>query len=127
MRSATLLGPALALLAAAGCSAFSSARPTEPAPRRVASSAATLGIPPGHLPPPGQCRIWVQGRPPGHQAPARSCDRIERSAPADSWVLYRPIEDKKVVHVRVLDHRRRGVVVRIRVYDAESGTLVQRG
>jgi len=30
-------------------------------------------IPPGHLPPPGMCRVWHDGVPPGHQPPATSC------------------------------------------------------
>jgi hypothetical protein len=30
-------------------------------------------IPPGHLPPPGLCRVWHDGVPPGHQPPATSC------------------------------------------------------
>jgi hypothetical protein len=30
-------------------------------------------IPPGHMPPPGSCRVWRDGVPPGRQAPAMSC------------------------------------------------------
>jgi hypothetical protein len=127
MRSATVVGPVLAIFAATACSTFSSSPPPQPQPaaRRGPSTAATLGIPPGHLPPPGQCRVWVPGQPPGHQAPARSCARIERTAPAGSWIVYRPSEDKKVVHVRVVDERRPGVVVRLRVYDVKRGTLMR--
>lgn len=90
-------------------------------------SARTLGVPPGHLPPAGRCRIWLPGEPPGHQAPARSCNGVERDAPKGSWILYRPAEDRKVVHVRVIDERRPGVVVQLRVYDARKGTLVRGG
>ncbi len=32
-----------------------------------------LGIPPGHMPPPGSCRIWYPDRPPGHQPPPDPC------------------------------------------------------
>ena len=91
------------------------------------TSAKTLGVPPGHLPPVGQCRVWVPGKPPGHQARARSCSNIEREAPKGSWILYRPAEDRKVVQVREIDERRAGVVVHLRVYDAEKGTLVRGG
>src|SRR5687767_7548713 len=49
-----------------------------------------LGIPPGHLPPPGECRIWYPGRPPAHQPPPLSCADAGVRAPAGSWVLYRP-------------------------------------
>jgi hypothetical protein len=30
-------------------------------------------IPPGHLPPPGECRVWLPGLPPGHQPPPGRC------------------------------------------------------
>ena len=130
MRSATILASVLALLGATGCSSFHSNDPApKPAPavHRGPSTAARLGIPPGHLPPPGMCRVWFPGQPPGHQPRARSCDRIERMAPAGSWIVYRPSEDRKVVHVRVVDDRRPGVVVRLRVYDVQLGTLVREG
>jgi hypothetical protein len=127
MRSIRQLAPALALLSATACSSITSREPSPPAPaaRRGPSPAATLGIPPGHLPSPGMCRVWMPGRPPGHQPKPRSCDRIERTAPAGSWIVSRPTQDKKVVHVRVVDERRPGVVIRLRVYDAQRGTLVR--
>jgi hypothetical protein len=83
-----------------------------------------LRVPPGHYPPPGQCRLWYPGRPPGHQPQPASCRSLERSAPAGSWVLYRPPNDKKVVHARVIDPKRAGVVVVVRVYDVERGTYL---
>jgi hypothetical protein len=127
MRSAINLMPSLALLTATACSAFSAPYSSQPAPAtlRSPSTAATLGIPPGHLPPSGQCRIWVPGEPPGHQPRSRSCVAIERAAPAGSWIVYRPSKDRKVVHVRVVDERRPGVVVHLRVYDIERGTLIR--
>ena len=42
------------------------------------------GVPPGHLPPPGECRVWYPGVPPGHQPPPFKCDdgyRSVRSGP----------------------------------------------
>ena len=129
MRSATLVVPCLLLIGAAGCRATKTSSP-EPAPVRrgpSTTSARMLGVPPGHLPPVGRCRVWLPGQPPGHQAPSRSCSDIEREAPEGSWILYRPAEDRKVVHVRVIDQRRPGVVVHLRVYDAEKGTLVRGG
>jgi len=129
MRLATMVAAAMAILAAAACKPVLSRPPAqpEPAPRRGPSTAATLGIPPGHLPSPGLCRVWVPGKPPGHQAKARSCSNIERSAPAGSWIVERPGKDKKVVHVRVVDERRPGVVVRLRVYEIKGGKLVREG
>ena len=129
MRSIRQLAPALAVLSATACSSITTGGPDRPAPaaRGGPSPAATLGIPPGHLPAPGMCRVWMPGQPPGHQPRARSCERIERSAPAGSWIVSRPARDRKVVHVRVVDQRRPGVVVRLRVYDAQRGTLVREG
>jgi hypothetical protein len=69
----------------------------------------------------------VPGTPPGHQAKARSCAGIERTAPAGSWIVERPGRDKKVVHVRVVDERRPGVVVRMQVYQIRDGKLQRQG
>ena len=41
------------------------------------------GIPPGQLPPAGQCRVWYDGRPPGQQPRATNCDNAERIASRD--------------------------------------------
>ena len=38
-------------------------------------------VPPGHLPPPGQCRIWYPDRPPGHQPPPGSCRKLRHQVP----------------------------------------------
>jgi hypothetical protein len=129
---ALLLGAALI-----GCSGKSIYQPerAEPAPRK--STAATLGIPPGHLPAAGQCRVWMPGKAPGKQARPRGCADIEASAPPGSWIVYGPVagesgkgkgkakgHDKKLVRVRVVDERRAGVIVWIRMFDAASGALV---
>lgn len=34
------------------------------------------GVPKGHYPPPGECRIWYPNRPPGHQPPPVSCNSL---------------------------------------------------
>jgi hypothetical protein len=80
-----------------------------------------LGIPEGQLPAPGECRVWFPGRPPGQQPPPQPCGEAEKSAPAATWVLYRPKDDERVVHARVTDSTKPGVIVRINLYDAESG------
>ncbi|HEU5169253.1 MAG TPA: hypothetical protein VFU46_01875 [Gemmatimonadales bacterium] len=143
------LFPALLLAASvAGCSSKTIVYQPEPKKAEKAearSTAATLGIPPGHLPPPGYCRVWMPGKPPGHQSAARTCAGIERRAPAGSWIVYRPLDDdgdddekgkgkgkgkghgkghNKVVHVKVVDEHRAGVIVWFRVFDAVSGVLV---
>lgn len=129
MRLATMWAALLAIFATSACKVVTSDPDTQPQPaaKRSPSTAATLGIPPGHLPAPGMCRVWVPGKPPGHQAKPRSCSRIESSAPAGSWIVERPGKDKKVVHVRVVDERRPGVVVRLRVYQIKDGKLVREG
>ena len=38
-------------------------------------------IPPGHLPPPGSCRIWYPDRPPGHQPPPGNCRELSWHVP----------------------------------------------
>jgi hypothetical protein len=128
MRFAPIRLAAVAILAATACRPVSSAPAPRPEPvRRTPSTAASMNIPPGHLPQPGMCRVWVPGTPPGHQAKARSCSGIERTAPAGSWIVERPGTDKKVVHVRVVDERRPGVVVRMQVYQIRDGKLTRKG
>src|SRR5207249_9008254 len=41
--------------------------PTPEAETAGPSTAATLGVPPGHLPKPGECRVWIPRVPPGRQ------------------------------------------------------------
>ena len=50
----------------------------------------TQGIPPGHLPPPGECRVWCDGRPAGQQPPPTNCGEAERIASGDRYarVMY---------------------------------------
>ena len=82
---------------------------------------AHLGIPPGHLPGPGECRLWYPGRPPGHQPPPVPCSRVRRR-PAGAWVLYRP--DHEHVRVSVISRVRPGVVVGVRMYEADTGLFL---
>lgn len=44
-------------------------------------------IPPGHMPPPGSCRIWYQGTPPGQQPPPGDCLRLSRRVPPGAWLI----------------------------------------
>ena len=45
-------------------------------------------IPPGHLPPPGKCRIWFPGRPPGHQPPPGDCHMLRLEVPPGAHLIY---------------------------------------
>lgn len=89
----------------------------------TASTAATLGVPPGHLPPPGMCRVWLPDTPPGHQPKPDSCDGIVARAPAGSMILDRPGKSRKEVRVRYVDNRRPGVIVLVRVFEATGKLL----
>jgi hypothetical protein len=84
-----------------------------------------LKVPPGHFPKPGECRLWFPDRPPGQQPAPGSCLGLGRIAPAGTWILYRPSNDKKVVHARVIDPKKDGVVVVVRVYDSKKGTYLR--
>jgi len=80
-----------------------------------------LGIPPGHLPPPGMCRIWFPGRPPGHQPKPGNCHRLSQKVPPGAWLLSRSESDPKHVQVTVFDKYDASEVVVIRYYIAETG------
>lgn len=45
--------------------------------------ANSQGIPPGHLPRAGECRVWYDGVPPGRQPRPTSCREAERIASRD--------------------------------------------
>lgn len=46
----------------------------------------TIHVPPGHYPPPGECRVWYPDRPPGHQPSPGSCHHLH--AGHGAFVLY---------------------------------------
>jgi hypothetical protein len=91
-----------------------------------ASTAAKFGIPPGHLPPPGQCRVWIPGQPPGKQKknyPAGDCAVVSAEVPAGGWLVYRPGDDKKEVVVREYDSERE--VISVKVFDIVTGAFLR--
>jgi hypothetical protein len=126
---------AIALLPA--CGGQSAPQPPEPEPpppdvvqaeerqtRPDADRRGPLGIPEKDLPPTGECRVWYPGEPPAEQPPSGSCTEAQQEAPPGTWIIYRPPEDKRVVHARVVDPARRGVIIRTDLYDAERGTYL---
>lgn len=46
------------------------------------------GVPPGHYPKPGECRVWHSGRPPGQQPKPTACSSLKGRVPAGSFILY---------------------------------------
>ena len=82
-----------------------------PAPeKRGELSLHALGIPNGHMPPPGSCRIWYPGRPAGQQPPPFKCGIGRLSIPLGSFLVQRL--DGKLVQVDEYDARRPDYVVR---------------
>jgi len=51
------------------------------------SRGRTLFVPPGHYPPEGQCRVWIDGLPPGQQRRPGPCDQLG-DIPAGAFILY---------------------------------------
>ena len=83
-----------------------------------------LRIPSTQLPAAGECRLWHPGRPAREQPRPGSCADIEPAAPPESWILYRPSQDPRLVQVRIVDPDQAGLVTQVRVYDAARGTYL---
>ena len=79
-------------------------------------------IPNGHLPPPGECRLWYPDRPAGHQPPPYKCGS---RAPAGAWVLQRPAGAPQHIEAVVYDERRPGVVVDVGIFDSRTGSFIK--
>lgn len=84
-----------------------------------------LEIPPGHYPPPGECRIWYPGRPPGQQPPPGTCGRLRGRVPRGAWLIEHPADTPEEVHVVVYDRVRPRRIVVVGVFDLESRRFVR--
>ena len=82
-----LLVSAIVTIAGSAC-----ARPIvvtrEPARAVVVTQPRAAKVPPGHFPPPGQCRLWYPGRPPGKQPPPTRCNELRGAAGSGAFILY---------------------------------------
>jgi hypothetical protein len=45
-------------------------------------------VPPGHMPPAGMCRIWIDDVPPGRQPKPTDCTTARRRVPDNARVIY---------------------------------------
>ena len=75
----------LGMLFLGGC--VLEARAYQGGPSASPAPAAQLGIPPGHMPPPGKCRIWFQGKPPGQQPPPGNCNKLRHQVPPGAYLV----------------------------------------
>lgn len=89
-----------------------------------ASTAARLGIPPGHLPDPGECRVWIPGEAPGKQKKNAEgdCSWVATQVPPGAWLVWRPGTDRKEVVVR--EYGAASVMRWTRIYDIVTGALL---
>ncbi|WP_434111050.1 hypothetical protein [Methylocaldum sp. GT1TLB] len=83
-----------------------------------------LDIPPGHYPPPGECRIWYPGRPAGHQPPPGQCHRLRAKVPPGAWLIRHPRDRADHVHVIVYDDYHPGTIRVIGEFDIGTGIFV---
>ncbi|WP_434131741.1 hypothetical protein [Methylocaldum sp. GT1BB] len=83
-----------------------------------------LDIPPGHYPPPGECRVWYPGRPAGHQPPPGQCHRLRAKVPPGAWLIRHPRDRADHVHVIVYDDYHPGTIRVIGEFDIGTGIFV---
>ena len=81
-----------------------------------------LNIPPGHYPPPGECRLWYPDRPAGHQPTPFKCgDPVPRGA----WLIQNPGDTPNNVRVTAYDLAVPGRILEVGEYDIDSGGLIR--
>ena len=93
---------------------------TAPTALAIAKDDHQFHIPPGHMPPPGMCRIWIPGRPPGHQPAPGSCRVLSRQVPRGAYLIAN--DDHRWSHVELNDrHFRHDVWDEPRYFYIPSG------
>ena len=80
--------------------------------------AETPDIPHAHLPPTGQCRIWMPHEPPGQQSPPGSCETLAAEVPLGGWLIYRATPDSVGISAYSVDVA--DLVGDVRYYDAKT-------
>ena len=83
-----------------------------------------LKIPKGHLPKPGQCRVWVPGTPPGRQQKAGNCSTLAPQVPVGAWLVYCHTNDPDRVEVTIYDEKRAGLIIEVQIFDIVTGEFL---
>ncbi|WP_448871276.1 hypothetical protein [Desulfobulbus propionicus] len=81
-----------------------------------------LNIPPGHYPPPGECRLWYPDRPAGHQPPPFQCGN---PVPRGAWLIQNPGDVPNHVRVTAYDLAVPGRILEVGEYDIGTGGLIR--
>ncbi|MGR4871079.1 hypothetical protein ACIPRI_19705 [Variovorax sp. LARHSF232] len=81
-------------------------------------------IPKGHMPPPGECRIWYPDRPAGHQPPPFKCGQARGRVEPGGWLIT-PGRQPQEIEVSVYDARRPGIVIDVGIFDARTGSMIR--
>jgi hypothetical protein len=113
----------IGILALIGCGLVTVIPESSPPPRYQKARQPFL-VPKGHLPPPGECRIWYPNLPPGKQPPPGNCAELASRVPLGAWLITRPENDRDKLKVFVYDMNRPKVVVVIRWYHAFTGKFI---
>ena len=71
---------ALGLFAACAAETMPGGDATYPQPTQA-------NVPPGHMPPPGKCRIWFADRAPGQQPPPGECAELRNRVPPGATLI----------------------------------------
>jgi hypothetical protein len=82
---------------------------------------APFKIPPGHLPPPGQCRIWYPGNPSGQQPPCAKCSKLSRVVPAGAYLISRTRKEPEILQVTHFEY---GVEIGVKYFHASTGRFI---
>jgi len=82
------------------------------------------GYPPGFRPPPGMCRVWIQGVPPGHQPGVTDCITARASARYNSRVIYGDRGYNPVYYNP--NYRRTPGIYSRTIYDGDGNRWIQR-